>query len=151
SGRARRSATASASPPARLRRCSARRASSAGPGHGGRVAWLAILQNPGHAQAWRVGPLSGPHRHELMPGMPAFKTIALIGGRNAPDIGAAVLAMADFLKREGCKVLVERQTASSPGLSGLPPADHAEIGERADLAVVLGGDGSMLAAARSLA
>jgi NAD+ kinase len=86
-----------------------------------------------------------------MPDMPAFKTIALIGRHNAPEIGATVLAMADFLRREGCKVLVERRTSEGSGLSGLPAADYAEIGARADLAVVLGGDGSMLAAARSLA
>ena len=83
--------------------------------------------------------------------MPAFKTIALIGRHNAPDIGAAVLAMADFLRRGGCKVLIERQTSASGGVSGLPAADYAEIGAQADLAVVLGGDGSMLTAARSLA
>jgi NAD+ kinase len=86
-----------------------------------------------------------------MPHMPAFKTVALIGRRNAPDIGAAVRTLADFLEAEGCKVLVERQTAGSRTLSGLPVGDRAEIGERADLAVVLGGDGSMLAAARDLA
>jgi NAD+ kinase len=86
-----------------------------------------------------------------MPDMPAFKTIALIGRHNAPDIGAAVLAMADFLRAGGCKVLVERQTAGSRGASGLATADYAQIGAQADLAVVLGGDGSMLSAARSLA
>ncbi len=87
-----------------------------------------------------------------MPDMPAFKTIALIGRHNAPEIGGAVVAMADFLKREGCAVLVERRTAATCGLSEPPPqADLAEIGARADLAVVLGGDGSMLSAARSLA
>ncbi len=87
-----------------------------------------------------------------MPDMPAFKTIALIGRHNAPDIGGAVMAMARFLESEGCAVLVERHTAVSCGLPEPPPhADYAEIGARADLAVVLGGDGSMLTAARNLA
>jgi NAD+ kinase len=86
-----------------------------------------------------------------MPDMPAFKTIALIGRHNAPDIGAALLAMAGFLERQGCKVLLERQTAASCGLSEPQAADYAEIAARADLAVVLGGDGSMLSAARNLA
>jgi NAD+ kinase len=36
-------------------------------------------------------------------------------------------------------------------VSGFPLADYAEIGARADLVVVQGGDGSMLSAARSLA
>jgi NAD+ kinase len=86
-----------------------------------------------------------------MPSMPAFKTVALLGRYNAPDVGAALLAMGEFLQRQGCEVVVERDTAGYCRVSGLPIADYAEIGARADLAVVLGGDGSMLSAARNLA
>jgi len=86
-----------------------------------------------------------------MPLMPAFKTIALLGRYNAPDVGAALIAVGEFLQRQGCQVLIERGTAAQCRISALPAADYAEIGARADLAVVLGGDGSMLSAARNLA
>jgi NAD+ kinase len=86
-----------------------------------------------------------------MPYMPAFKTIALLGRSNSPELGTAIAAMGDFLQRQGCQVVVERDTAAHCRVSGLPSADFAEIGTRADLAVVLGGDGSMLTAARNLA
>jgi NAD+ kinase len=49
--------------------------------------------------------------------------------------------------------MVERDTAKrvGDGSKGGRPASYAEIGRRADLAIVVGGDGTMLAAARNLA
>jgi NAD+ kinase len=47
-------------------------------------------------------------------------------------------------------VVVEKGTAASVGEPG-PVASYEEIGRDADLAIVLGGDGTMLAAARNLA
>src|SRR6195256_3311369 len=83
--------------------------------------------------------------------MPAFKTIALIGRYNSPDVANALAAMGDYLRRQGREVLVEKETAASNHVSGFPIADYDEIGARADLVVVQGGDGSMLNAARNLA
>ncbi|MBM3384753.1 MAG: NAD kinase [Betaproteobacteria bacterium] len=54
------------------------------------------------------------------------------------------------MRRRGCEVLLERETAASVGENGAV-ADFDEIGRSADLAIVLGGDGTMLAAARNLA
>jgi NAD+ kinase len=48
-------------------------------------------------------------------------------------------------------VLLERETAVESGVDEFPVVDLDGIGTRADLAVVLGGDGTMLAAARALA
>lgn len=79
-----------------------------------------------------------------------FKTIALIGKYNSPEIGDSLLRLARFLVEQERTVLVERQTAESTGVTDYPLADLEEIGAQADLAVVLGGDGTMLNIARSL-
>jgi len=82
---------------------------------------------------------------------PAFKTVALIGRYNTAEIAESLLGLADLLQQRGCAVLIEKETADNIGKNGFATADYALIGERADLAVVLGGDGSVLSAARNLA
>jgi len=82
---------------------------------------------------------------------PAFHTIALIGKYKSPEIAESLMMLAEFLKSRGIDVLVEEGTAALVGADGFPVASYARIGARADLAIVLGGDGSMLTAARQLA
>ena len=82
---------------------------------------------------------------------PAFRTIALIGKYKSPEIAESLMTLAEFLKSRGINVLVEEGTAALVGADGFPVASYASIGEHADLAIVLGGDGSMLTAARQLA
>jgi NAD+ kinase len=82
---------------------------------------------------------------------PAFKTVALIGRYKSRDVAEPLRRIGGLLAGLGCAVLVEQETAAAAGLDAFPVADYAGIGARADLAVVLGGDGTMLAAARSLA
>lgn len=82
---------------------------------------------------------------------PAFKTVALIGRYNTAEIAESLLGLADLLQQRGCTVLIEKETAANIGRNGFTTADYAVISERSDLAVVLGGDGSMLSAARHLA
>ncbi|MDP2785054.1 MAG: NAD kinase [Sulfurimicrobium sp.] len=79
-----------------------------------------------------------------------FKTIALIGKYNSPEIGDSLLRLAEFLVKRKHKVLVETRTAESAGIDGYPIATLDEIGHQANLAVVLGGDGTMLNIACSL-
>jgi len=83
--------------------------------------------------------------------VPAFKTIALIGRYNSPDVAAALATLGDYLRKQDRDVLVEKDTAINNRIDGFPVADYDEIGARAELAVVQGGDGSMLNAARHLA
>ena len=83
--------------------------------------------------------------------MPAFKTVALIGRYNTPGVADSLQRLGAFLLGKGCSVLIEAETAKSSGLRDFPCADFSSIGETADLAIVLGGDGSMLTAARGLA
>jgi NAD+ kinase len=83
--------------------------------------------------------------------MREFKTIALIGRYNSAEVASGLVTMGDYLRKEGREVLLEKETAATNRINGFPAADYAEIGARADLAVVQGGDGSMLNAARHLA
>ena len=83
--------------------------------------------------------------------MSAFKTIALIGRYDSPDVAAALVTLGGYLRKQGRQVLIERESAATNRVTGFPLADYDEIGARADLAVVQGGDGSMLNAARHLA
>ncbi len=85
--------------------------------------------------------------------LPAFRRVALIG-KQAPEIATPLRALRDLLLKRGCEVLLERETAATVGSNGGENgsvADFDEIGRSADLAIVLGGDGTMLAAARNLA
>jgi len=83
--------------------------------------------------------------------MSNFKIIALIGRYNSPDVAAGLATMGDYLRKQGREVLVEKQTAANSRIGGFPVVDYEEIGAKANLAVVQGGDGSMLNAARHLA
>jgi NAD+ kinase len=77
----------------------------------------------------------------------AFRRIALIGKLRSPEIAASLKALRGLLHERGCEVMVERETAAGLGEAGM---DFASLGGVCDLAVVLGGDGTMLAAARNL-
>lgn len=81
---------------------------------------------------------------------PSFNTIALIGKYKSQEIGEAVLRLASFLQERGHQVLVARHTGEIIGNTTFPMADVSEIGARADLAIVLGGDGTMLGIACAL-
>src|SRR5258705_1382247 len=84
---------------------------------------------------------------------PAFKRVALVG-KQTPEIAQSLRALRDFLRQRGCEVIIEKETAASfgeNGAAGTKAAGYDEIGRSADLAIVIGGDGTMLAAARNLA
>ena len=83
--------------------------------------------------------------------MPAFNPVALIGRQNGTRTTELLQLLAEFLMERGCEVLVEQSTAEINSIERFPVVDYAGIGARAQLAVVLGGDGSMLSAARHLA
>lgn len=80
-----------------------------------------------------------------------FRNVALVGKYHAQGARAALESIAHFLGDLGCDVAIEQDTASNAGLSQFPVLDVAGIGAQCDLALVVGGDGTMLGIGRVLA
>lgn len=80
-----------------------------------------------------------------------FKTIALIGKHKNPEIVEPLLRLGQYLQSRNLEVLLDCLTASQVATEEYPALALEEIGARADLAIVLGGDGTMLNIARKLA
>jgi NAD+ kinase len=84
------------------------------------------------------------------PGHP-FATIALIGRYASPGIADPLSRLAAFLAARGHRVMLDAETAEFTPVPGYPTASMKEIGGAAALAIVVGGDGTMLSIARQLA
>lgn len=80
-----------------------------------------------------------------------FRHVALIGKYHAQGSRSALEEIAHFLHAQGCEVALERDTASNTGLTQYPVLDVAAVGAHCDLALVVGGDGTMLGIGRQLA
>lgn len=80
-----------------------------------------------------------------------YKTIALVGRYQTPEVADGLARLAAFLEARGVNVLIEAETADHTGSLGLFVASYEEIGATADCVVVLGGDGTVLNVARQLA
>lgn len=79
-----------------------------------------------------------------------FKTIGIVGKYFGATAGSAVHRLADYLVGRGHEVLIAAHTAEVCQIRDLKTATLHEIGETADLAVVMGGDGTLLNVARTL-
>jgi NAD+ kinase len=80
----------------------------------------------------------------------AFQSVALIGKIGNPAIREHVLALAQFLTARQIGVMLEENTALHLDVQGFPVVTLDSMGQQADLAIVLGGDGTMLMVARAL-
>ena len=82
------------------------------------------------------------------------KTIALVGKYHSLEIAESLRRLAEYLHERGVSVFIERETAEHIGrqvdLSRWVTCGFNDIGAHADLAIVIGGDGTMLNAARRL-
>lgn len=81
---------------------------------------------------------------------PAFKRIALIGKVNHEATRTTLQRLEQRLLALGVSVIVEARTAEQLGPTQAQVLPLHAIGAAADLAVVVGGDGNMLGAARIL-
>ena len=82
---------------------------------------------------------------------PAFKTVALVGKSDATSLPDVLDDVSRVLRKRGISILMDPLTA---GASRTPPDATAELGElpaRADLAIVVGGDGTLISCARLMA
>lgn len=81
-----------------------------------------------------------------------FHHVAVVGKYHATGSRDAIETIVHFLHGLGCEVTLERETALNTGLmGGHPVLDVPAIGQHCDLALVIGGDGTMLGIGRQLA
>ncbi|HLR78361.1 MAG TPA: NAD kinase [Burkholderiaceae bacterium] len=80
-----------------------------------------------------------------------FETVAIIGRYQDSGLDAPLRRIAGVLAEAGRSILIEHDTAHNTGITEFPVATYRDIATRADLAIVMGGDGTMLSAARVLA
>ncbi len=84
--------------------------------------------------------------------MNSFQTVGVIGKRRDPRVAPTLDSLCRELLALDRKVLLENESAALlPAHSQLPRASRAEMAQRCDLVVVVGGDGTLLSAARDLA
>ena len=79
-----------------------------------------------------------------------FKTIGLIGKPQHLEAQKTLLDLYSFLKKKGIELIVDQRIADDLPIDDLNSTDLIGIGQSCDLAIVVGGDGYMLGAARVL-
>ena len=79
-----------------------------------------------------------------------FNTIGVIAKPQAESATQTLQALFEFLKDKKCNVIVDDHLPDTINIGKLAKASREEIGKRCDLAIVVGGDGTMLNAVRSL-
>jgi len=81
----------------------------------------------------------------------AFHTIGLISKTGDPGVADTLVTLAADLVKRGFRVILDASAAEHFVQPTVPIMNRAELAGECDLAIVLGGDGTLLNAARSLA
>jgi NAD+ kinase len=79
-----------------------------------------------------------------------FRHAAVVGKYQARGIRPVLEEIAHFLVSRGLEVSFERETAAATGVTDFDALSPEQMGQRCDIAVVVGGDGTMLGIAREL-
>lgn len=79
--------------------------------------------------------------------MPIIKTAGIISKPNSEMAKTLVPKLLEWLERRAIQVRMDEPTAAYAGTQGLP---REEVPEGCDLMIVLGGDGTLLSAARAI-
>jgi NAD+ kinase len=83
-------------------------------------------------------------------GARSSKTVGIVSKPNKPEIAEIVSGLTRWLKERGYRFVVDPQTA--PHVGGAECIARAEMaGRKLDFVIVLGGDGTLLSAARAVA
>ena len=80
----------------------------------------------------------------------AFHSIGLIGKFGAPNVAGTLKQIAAYLRQRQLRVLLDESSARLMTEHDLETASRARIGTECDLVIVMGGDGTLLNAVRSL-
>ncbi|USD19902.1 NAD(+) kinase [Microbulbifer variabilis] len=83
--------------------------------------------------------------------MSEFQNIGLIGRTGSDSAVLSLKRLMAFLEQEGYAVVLEKDTATAVSANKARVSSKEKLGELCDLVIVVGGDGSLLAAARALA
>jgi NAD+ kinase len=80
-----------------------------------------------------------------------FRRVALVGRYESPGIAEPLSRLAAFVAGRGHTVVIDIETTRSAPIPGYPTVPRGNLGAVADVAIVIGGDGTMLAVARQVA
>lgn len=80
----------------------------------------------------------------------AFSNIGLIGKPNHLGANKTLIALYNYLKAAGYRIIVDNRIAEQADFEDVEYMQLADLGKACDLAIVVGGDGYMLGAARTL-
>jgi len=79
-----------------------------------------------------------------------FNTIGLIGKYADPSVGEALVSLQEYFSANQCEVLLDESTAAVFSDHNMTVVTRTKLGQQSDLIIIVGGDGSLLSAARSL-
>src|SRR5688572_22536938 len=82
--------------------------------------------------------------------MSEFNTIGILG-RESDAVGESLRVLTEFLSKRKVSVILGEKIATLLPDNPFPVCSRTKMGESCDLIIVLGGDGSLLGAARIIA